>query len=339
MKKVYRLQAIGGSLYVAVPKEWLRRFNLGKGSAVEVSIDPDGSLRILPLERGEQKELRKELEAEVLIERPGDVMASILTAYLRGYDTIIIRFSRGISEKEVKDAIERAKELMLGLEIVDSGSNYVVLKVLVSEDTPVFQLVQNMSKTVRFMYLDALRSLEQRDPELAKAVILRDRDVNRIYFYITRVIRKKMIEPITLDSAEALKLVDLRLLIKSIESIGDEAKNAASATLEILSKGLDIPMQEFSSVKEYTAKVDEVYKDVVLKAFEKELSIEDIRSKLSTCNLVRDLLKHLRIRIAEQIRIYWFAEFVKSYENIAMYVYDIVSLVSPEIQLHQLIFE
>jgi phosphate uptake regulator len=340
MKKVYKLQAIGGSIYVALPKEWLKRYNLDKGSAVEVFMDSDGGLKVLPLEKGVWHiETSKNLEIEIFVEKPAEVFSSLLTAYLRGFDLITLRLSSSNIEKEVKGVIDNAKELLLGLETVDTGSNYIVLKVLTSEDVDVEQLVRNLHKIARSMYLDSLQALEQRDVELAKAVTLRDRDINRLYFFITRSIRKRILSPEVMESRSLLKLVDMRMLIKFIESIGDEAKNAALSAIEIISKGLEVPKDYINAVKEGVAKIDGVYKTVVMKAYDKALDITELREYMKVCSLVRDTIKHLRIRVAEESTLYWFTEFLRSYENIAMNVYDILSLMPPEIASSTLFYE
>jgi phosphate uptake regulator len=334
VKKIYRLQGIGGSIYVALPREWLRRYGLDKGSAVEVSIDIDGSLKIIPLEKGVKEEvggLRRGNEIEVFVEKPEEVYTSLLSAYLRGFDVITLRLSSTSIEREVKNVIDSTKDLLLGLEIVDIGTNYIVLKVLASEDTELDSLTKNLRKMVRSMYIDSLISLEARDIELAKAVILRDRDVNRLYFYITRVIRKKIHTQI-LEPKTLLKLVDSRMLIKFVEEIGDEAKNAAIASIEIISRKLEPDPNYVEIVKKYVNDIDDIYRNIVMKAHEKSIDIAELRHSMKICLTTRDSLKHMRIRIAEEHSAsYWFTEFVKSYENIAMNVYDILSLLPFEL--------
>lgn len=333
MKKIYRLQSIGGSTYVALPKEWLRRYGLGKGSVVEVSVDLDGSLKITPVfeEVKEGAEVAVKNEIEVPVDKPEEVYTSLLTSYLRGFDIITLRLSSSSIEREVKNVIDRARDLLLGLEIIDGGNNYIVLKILASEDTEVDSLIKNMHRMVRSMYIDAFNSLEKNDSELAKAVILRDRDVNRLYFYITRVIRKKILSQI-LEPKTLLKLIDSRLLIKFVEGIGDEAKNAAVASIEIISKDLKIDEEKLMKVKTAVNTIDEVYRDVVMKAHEKSIEISELRQHMKTCLTIGDTLKYVRVKLVEENpKFYWFSEFIKSFENIAMNVYDILSLLPFEL--------
>ncbi|MEM1526304.1 MAG: phosphate uptake regulator PhoU [Ignisphaera sp.] len=334
MRKIYRLQGIGGSIYVALPKEWLKRYSLDKGSAVEVSIDIDGALKIVPLKESvkvsEAMFVKQGNEIEIFIDKPEEVYTSLLSAYLRGFDVITLRFSGGAIEREVKKTIDSVKDLLLGLETLDIGSNYIVLKVLASEDTDIESLIRNMHKMVRSMYSDAFNSIELNDVELAKAVILRDRDVNKLYFYITRVIRKRISTQL-LEPKVLLKFVDCRMLIKFIEEIGDEAKNAAISSIEIISKKLELNPNSVAKVREAVSSIDEIYKNVIMKTHEKGVEISELRQHMKTCLIVKDMLKHMRIKLAEEKHLYWFTEFIQSFENIAMNVYDILSLVPFEL--------
>ncbi|MEM4788462.1 MAG: phosphate uptake regulator PhoU, partial [Ignisphaera sp.] len=334
MKKIYRLQGIGGSIYVALPKEWLKRYGLGKGSAVEVSVDIDGALKIVPLKESvrasETMFTKQGSEIEIFIDKHEEVYTSLLSAYLRGFDVITLRFSGGAIEREIKRVIDSAKDLLLGLETLDIGSNYIVLKVLASENVEMESLIRNMHKMVRSMYSDALNSIELNDIELAKAVILRDRDVNKLYFYTTRIIRKKISTQL-LEPRVLLKLIDYRMLIKFVEEIGDEAKNAAISSIEIISKKIEVNQENLSKIRDAVSSIDEIYRDVIMKAHEKSVEISELRQHMKTCLTIRDTLKHMRIILAEEKRWYWFTEFVKSFENIAMNVYDILSLVPFEL--------
>jgi len=131
--RVYRLQSIGGSIYVALPKEWIRKFELDKGSLVEISIDSDGSLRIVPLDV-KSKESRKILKISVDISNPFIVTPVILSHYLSGFDIIELKFSSSISI-EVRKSIENIRRLLLGLEVVEEGSESMVLQVFLSDET------------------------------------------------------------------------------------------------------------------------------------------------------------------------------------------------------------
>lgn len=327
MRKVYKLQGIGGSIYVALPKEWLRRYGLDRGSMVEMFIDVDGYLKILPIfESVKSSGVKRVDEIEISVDKLEDVYTSLLSAYLRGFDLITLRFSGGVLEREVKEAIDSAKDLLLGLEAIDVGGNYVVLKILASEDVDAGSLVKNMHKMVRSMYLDAFSSLELKDIELAKAVVLRDRDVNKLYFYVTRVLRKKILTG-PLEPKELLKLMDLRMLIKFVESVGDEAKKAALASIEIVSKGLGVDRVYVAKVKEVVDRIDEIYRDVVMRGYEKTIDVAELRQHMKICLLAGETLKHMKVKLVEENpKLYRFAEFIEAYESIAMNIYDILSL-------------
>jgi hypothetical protein len=85
-------------------------------------------------------------------------------------------------------------------------------------------------------------------------------------------------------------------------------------------------------VKKAVNNIDNIYRDTIMKAHEKTVEITELRQYMKICLTVRDTLKYMRIKLAEENPAsYWFTEFIKSYENIAMNVYDILSLLPFEL--------
>ncbi len=329
LRKVYRLQGIGGSIYVALPREWVRRFNLDKGSLVEISIENDGSLRIRPVDsaNGRREEVCSRIEIEV--QNPREAMNALVMSYLQGYDTIAIRFGSRAIEKEVRRAIAEAQKVLLGLEVIDETSNTIVLQVLSSSDSDVHTLMRSMSNIARSMYLDVVVSLITRDLELANAIPLRDLDLNKLYFYTTRIIRKRIVcLGLSMDPKELLKLLDLRLLAKVIEEIGDEAKRGAKAVSELLSRGIDVDEDAAKELSNRVNELDSLYRESIRALFEfSERS--RLYEVMRRCEELRRIFSELRARATEKMPrgILWLNDLYSSYENIAALIYDVASLV------------
>jgi len=49
-----KIQLLGGSMFVNLPKSWIENIGLGKSDLVEVILVTDGSLKIRPSEKGEE---------------------------------------------------------------------------------------------------------------------------------------------------------------------------------------------------------------------------------------------------------------------------------------------
>lgn len=332
MRKIYRLQAIGGSYYIALPKEWLKRFNLDKGSHVEVIIESDGSLRIKTVETSKEVLSEDTLsKVDIEIKNKDTVFSLLIWLYLSGYDMITLRFRESSMGSVIRGAINRAKNILLGFEIVDEDSSSIVLHVLASSGTDVYTIIKNMNRIARSMYLDTLFALLEKDIEKAYEVEARDQDLNRLYFYITRVIRKKATS--STESEKVLELMDLRLIAKSIEEIGDDAKRAAKIVQEIIMNDISLDKSMVENLKTYVDELDTIYKNTINR-IEKLSPLPELIETLSKCEKITQKLSNFRrdvISINTSGSSY-ISELVYIYENIAMHLYDIISLVPATIQ-------
>lgn len=325
MKKVYRLQAIGGSYYIALPKEWLRRLELGKGSYVEVSIEHDGTLKIKPIRPFEKEEIEKEafsVDVDIDIQNKESVYTLLISLYLGGYDLITLHLKDDAARSAVRNAINKAKNVLLGFEIVDEDSSSITLHVLSSSDTDVLTLIRNMNKIARSMYLDVLPALIKKDLEKAYEIEARDQDLNRLYFYITRVIRKKV--ALSIEPNEILRLVDLRMMAKAIEEIGDDAKKAAKIVQEIILNDVEVDLVGMEKIGAYVNELDSIHRNVV----GKPIPLHDLIKFLHNCDKIMFELSNLRRSMLNaNVKGYqYLSELIYTYENIAMHIYDIMSL-------------
>ncbi|ADM28150.1 phosphate uptake regulator, PhoU [Ignisphaera aggregans DSM 17230] len=323
--RVYRLQSIGGSIYVALPKEWIRRFGLDKGSLVEISIDPDGALRIAPLDV-KSKESRKILRISIEVSNPSAVIPVVLSHYLYGFDVIELKFPSSIST-EVRKSIENIRRLLLGLEVVEEGGGSMVLQIFSSDETSIENLIRSMGRLARTMYYDVLRGLSRGSIEDLRVVELKENDLDRLYFYTVRTIRRNVMSSPTLTtSKQILRYIDLRIAAKIIEEIGDHAEKAARYGIRLLELGNSIAFLDRLQI--CMDDIDNVFRSSIeiLTSFEKQSlsqakeELVELAVKGSGCvNMLRQSIEAsstpLHIGIAS------------AYEGIAIGVYDLLSLI------------
>lgn len=326
MRKIYKLQAIGGSYYIALPKDWLKRFNLGKGSHVEILVEPDGALKIKPLEgfvEASEEEARSRIDVEV--KDKDYVYPLLLWLYLAGYDVIVLRFRDSSIGSAIRGAVNKAKNILLGFEIVDENGTSITLNVLASSDTDVYTIVKNMNRIARSMYYDVVVALIDRDIEKAYDVEARDQDLNRLYFYVTRTIRKKVIS--IADSNEMLRLLDLRMIAKSVEEIGDDAKKAAKIAQEVMLSDIELDSAKIRELKIYVDELDDIYKHIANRIGRHSPLTELIEIQRKCEKLVENLEDFRRRVISDGVKgSAYIGELAYTYSNISMHLFDIVSL-------------
>ncbi|QOJ78717.1 phosphate uptake regulator PhoU [Infirmifilum lucidum] len=209
-----RVVKIGGSYYVALPKDWVLE-SVGERGVVILEAEEDGSLKLSPLrlsgKGGGVKSIR--------IACDENLYRNIVSAYLRGFEVIEVSFS-GDCREEVLRVIERARQILLGLEIVGEEQDSMVLQCFTRPDYDLYSIVQRINTITLAMLRVVFQAVETGDRALAEKVLAMDDIVDRLYFLAVRVIRSRVSDPLY-PSSEKSRLVDIRLVVRNLENIGD----------------------------------------------------------------------------------------------------------------------
>jgi phosphate uptake regulator len=104
------------------------------------------------------------------------------------------------------------------------------------------------------MHREAVNALVDGDLHLAKSVIARDEEVNRLYFLLVRILRTIIQNPSLSEKlgVQPIECLDYRLAASLVETIGDECVRAALKTVELkgtrLAEDLKRLLVEFHTV-------------------------------------------------------------------------------------------
>jgi len=205
---------IGGSYYVALPRSWVSE-NIGDRGVVVLEAEEDGLLRITPLKIRDRREGAKSIR----ITCGGDLYRKLVSAYLRGFEVVEVAVSDECRD-EVLRVVERVRQILLGLEVVGEEPGTITLQCFTRPDYDLNSIVQRMSSITLAMLRLTFQALETGDPSLAEKVLAMDDIVDRLYFLAVRVIRSRVSDPLY-PSSEKPRLVDIRLVVRNLENIGD----------------------------------------------------------------------------------------------------------------------
>ena len=227
VRKVQRTP--GGTFFVCVPKRWAVDHGLRSGSFVAVGETADGKLLIDP-EYGVAPSPR------VATLRGGPLLSrEIIGNYLLGFDIIRIEPSNRAGF-EVRAAVKSTVDRLVGLEIVEEDSSSIVLQCLLEPSGfPPEKILRRSYAIAAGMHRDVVRSFVEGNVSLAKSVVARDEEGNRLYFLLVRILRTIVQNPglsgkLGITSIECL---DYRLVASLVEAIGDECVRVAQKTVEL----------------------------------------------------------------------------------------------------------
>lgn len=233
-----KLQSVGGSYLLSVPKQWVDANGLKKGSMILVHERADGMLIIDP--RLSEDSLRQ----RSTITDPSNVARDILAGYLAGIDVIEIRFGKAMTPT-LKREVKRMAEFLVGVEIMTEDASTMTLQCLIPRSIDAMTYLRRTYDIAAKMHEDAIRAVIRNDQELAQDVIERDREVDRLYFLVVRQLRKAIASPIGDLFLSPLNLLDYRLVAKEVEAIADGCSNIAE---QLFSEEYIIPPRHFSRV-------------------------------------------------------------------------------------------
>lgn len=240
---VRRVQVIGKSTYVvSLPKGWARRAGLQQGVPVSISLEPDGSLRILPPTF--QKAKKPVIKLSVRGDTSKDsLVRELMARYLAGYKIIEISLPHNAVEyREIVRKIIANK--MIGVELLEENEHTIVLQVLVNvEELPVNVVIQRMGQIAGGMISDSMEGLFSGDIKLLRDVVERDDFVDKLHLYLLRQLNASVrgfvgIKEIGLRSLE--EAIEYAITGKSIERAADHAQKIATNAESLIEARISI---------------------------------------------------------------------------------------------------
>ena len=222
IKSVRRLQKIGSSTLVSLPKEWVDTNGLVKGSQVDVEAAGD---TILISARQDATRPMTDLMISYPLPAEENIVANITGAYLLGYDVICIMSGGSSIPTEDREKIRNSMRRLVGMEIVEEDASHVTMQFLLDSST------LSPARILRRMSSIALGMLEEVSAGLVsggdkanlKTIPMRDAEVNRQYFLLVRLIRSTLGDR-RLAGAFNLKNIDIldyRVAANLLENAGD----------------------------------------------------------------------------------------------------------------------
>ncbi|MCC6019293.1 MAG: phosphate uptake regulator PhoU [Candidatus Verstraetearchaeota archaeon] len=326
-----RIQFTGKSTYiVSLPKEWVVSMGLKAGSLVTITRQ-DGSLILTP--KGVAKPATQPTEATITIssgEDPETIVRAIISLYLVGYNSIIIKAREdriSIMQRNLIKELTRKK--LVGTEIVSETSNEIRLQVLVSyPELSVENALRRMCIIATSMHKDAMQALKNMDRELAEEVIQLDDEVDRFSFYIIRQLKLavqnvKIIRDIGLSSPR--DCLGYRVIVKFVERIADHAARIAKNVLSLEEKPSESVLQ---TLYEMSTFAQNLFEDAIKALFKKDYALADqvISKTKAIVTLEEKALKEIQSK-TKQTDISSIRMITESIRRIAEYASDIAEIV------------
>ena len=211
-----RLQRIGSSVLVSLPKEWVVQNGLEKGSQVEIETSKGG---LSVAATGRQT---RELSIAYPLPPNENITADLTGAYLLGYDAIQVT-GPAIPAGD-RELIRDSTRRLAGMEIVEEDRSHVTLQFLLDPTTlDPRRILLRMNSIALGMFGEVLKGMETGELSALGTLRNRDAEVNRQYFLLVRLIRSALVDGRISHAfdLEGVDVLDYRVAANLLENAGD----------------------------------------------------------------------------------------------------------------------
>ena len=248
-----KVQKLGNtSLVISLPKKWVNKLKLSQGDILYIKAEDDDSLRIFqhPLEEKKESEEKYLIYADKC-DRP-NLLERILTGcYILGYDNIVVKTTGSRLSSNSLTEIRKAINRHTGIGILEQTPNMIILQCFIDVTRfPVTGMIKRMFTLIESMLELLKQSISERDEEALGEIFNIETEVNRLYWLGIRQLilsQKDWSFAKNVGVKSPLHILGNRVIIKSIESVGDAIEDMAKAAREAF--------YFFEEDKDYTEKI------------------------------------------------------------------------------------
>jgi phosphate uptake regulator len=226
-----KIQKTGGSTYfVTLPKGWADGVGIKPGALVTLMPSESGALLLVPESLSQVNRCTIELE-DWDFDR---FQREIISRYIVGYDIIEIRRDR--IRPEQRRMMREIAQGLVGLEIFDETQEAVMLQAMVNvRDFPVERTLSRIFDITHAMLNDAVSAFCRHDGELARDVLERDGDIDRLVLLVARQF-SLLLRDLLLEEDVGLSRLDFlhyHTVSDQLERVADHASKISQATLAL----------------------------------------------------------------------------------------------------------
>lgn len=250
---------------VSLPKDWLEKNQLSKGSTIYVHEQSDNELLITP-----HLDAQPVTQKTVVINIDGKgldtIQREITAAYVNNASSIDL-----LGEDIAKHAKEVRRMLhdFVALEISEQSATKITAKDLLNlQEISVDKSIKRMDIIVRTMLQDSLSTASGKN--LSESVSVRDEDVNRLYFLLVRLLKNAIKNPNTAAQLDLSSdsVLQQWMLVHHLEQLADATKSACAECVDLSAKSK-------KQVQGILAQLEHDYRDVMKAVHEKDKALAD----------------------------------------------------------------
>jgi phosphate uptake regulator len=255
-----KVQRLGPStLAMTLPAEWAREHDVNKGDEVSIRMGGKGTLTVLP-ESANTEDSEAVIRADAL--NADALERAIVAQYVLGRRIIHVVQEDGALDSDHINAVYKAETQLMGLGVIEETPESIAIRCSVDpEDFTLNNLLERLENTGSTMRGEAIKALAHGNPDLAQRALNRERQANKIFVLLLRLIFTAYQNP-NLARAVGLEsgfpLIGYRSVAKNLELTADNAEDIAHIALDADGNTLEVEQSTMRRIHEVAEQVDEI---------------------------------------------------------------------------------
>ncbi|WP_136687914.1 phosphate signaling complex PhoU family protein [Halorhabdus amylolytica] len=289
-----KVQQLGPStLAMTLPADWTSENGVQKGDEVTLRIGGKGMLTVFPESVDSGK---SEATIHVSTLDADSVERAIVAQYVLGRRVIHVEADEGktLPSSHI-NAVYNAETQLMGLGVIEETPRRIAIRCSVDPgDFRLENLLERLESTGSTMRTEGIKALAHGNPDLAQRALNRERQANKIFVLLLRLIFTAYQNP-NLAHAVGLEdgfpLVGYRSVAKNLELIADNAEDIADIALETDGHRLNVDSETMERIRDLTEQVDELTEMAVKAVVERDFEIaNDVRTRFREIDHCEDEL-------------------------------------------------
>lgn len=227
--EIRKVQLSGGTTYtISLPKPWAQEHGINSESLVALHPNGDASLLVEAVEDGEQA--KRTAVVDIGTADANALEQQVTALYVVGFDAIELRDRTGLTDNQ-RRTVEAAVSELSGFELIEATNTRIRVKSLIDAgNVDIRKSTLRLRLITLSMLEDALSAIADRDGELARDVVRRDTEADKLFAMVTRHFRRSLTN---LHEVEKLaysrnELFEYYYVCRQLERVADHAEKMAT---------------------------------------------------------------------------------------------------------------
>ncbi|SDD54042.1 phosphate uptake regulator PhoU [Natrinema hispanicum] len=228
-----KVQLSGGTTYtISLPKSWAQEHGIEAGSVLSLHPNQDASLLVEAM--GGRTSADRSTTIDVSTDSDNTIRQRIRAVHAVGYDSVTLVDTTGHPDDRRK-LVDRTLTELSGFELLETTDTRIRLTNLIdAENVDVRKSTLRLRLVMLAMHRDAVTAVVDGNEDLARRVIERDSEADKLFAMITRHFRRSLTD---LHEVEKLdwsrdELFEYYYAARQFERIADHAEKIAKFAFE-----------------------------------------------------------------------------------------------------------